>query len=386
MKDLLTILITILTMSQPVFAQIEATSEEYNFTIRSRDRSAPVLDWLAPAEDLSLTSQHNFNLRMGIRCPSDIESIKIVVNGMDLDNTRGLGVKERRTTGEYDELIDTQVNLVDGDNLLMVTVTNRYGVATTESKTIRFSSSINSRSDRAIIFATNNYDEWENLTNPIFDATTIAEELREVYGFEVELMTDNSIEDILLKLKEYATRSYLPNDQLFVFFAGHGHYDELLGDGYIVGTESRVDDASNRSYLSYSVLARALNNIPSNHIFLTLDVCFGGTFDSKLASGDRGGGDIYSEVSREEFIERRLKYKTRKFLTSGGVQYVPDGRPGEHSPFTKMFIESLRTNGGKDSILTLNDILESVSRVNPQPHFGEFGSNEAGSDFVFVAR
>ena len=36
--------------------------------------------------------------------------------------------------------------------------------------------------------------------------------------------------------------------------------------------------------------------------------------------------------------------------------------------------------------LTLSEILNEVSTVNPAPHYGEFGDNEAGSDFIFMAK
>lgn len=382
------ILLAIILINLPtlLLAQVEATSEVYNFDIRSRDQSPAELDWLSNVDDVISYREKSFVLKVGISCPSLITDSQILINGVNLNDTRGLGVVKRRTTGEYDELIEVPIDLVPGENKIQVSITNKYMKETSEVRTVVYTPSNSTRIDRALIFATDNYEEWDDLSNPIFDAKTISTELTDQYGYEVELLTDNTIDDILLKLKEYAGKYYNKNDQLFVFFAGHGHYDELLGDGYIVGTESLVNDPTNKTYLSYSILARALNNIPANHIFLTMDVCFGGTFDSKLASGDRGGGDIYSEVSREEFVARRLKYKTRKFLTSGGVQYVPDGRPGEHSPFTKRFIAALRSQGGDDRILTLSDILDNVSRVNPQPHFGEFGSNEAGSDFIFMAK
>jgi hypothetical protein len=57
-----------------------------------------------------------------------------------------------------------------------------------------------------------------------------------------------------------------------------------------------------------------------------------------------------------------------------------------HYPFAHKFIEVLRTSGGRDRVLTLSEILNEVSTVNPAPHFGDFGDNEAGSDFIFVAR
>lgn len=81
-----------------------------------------------------------------------------------------------------------------------------------------------------------------------------------------------------------------------------------------------------------------------------------------------------------------MKFKTRLYLTSGGKEYVPDGRPGMHSPFTRKILEALRGYGGKDGILTVNEIITAVEKVEPQPRFGEFGDNEPGSDFILIAK
>jgi len=43
---------------------------------------------------------------------------------------------------------------------------------------------------------------------------------------------------------------------------------------------------------------------------------FGGTFDPLVArSGSRGQDDVYSDITRSEFIERRLRFKTRKYYS-----------------------------------------------------------------------
>jgi hypothetical protein len=83
---------------------------------------------------------------------------------------------------------------------------------------------------------------------------------------------------------------------------------------------------------------------------------------------------------------RKLTYKTRKYLTSGGKEYVPDGRPGMNSPFARKFLEALRGRGGKDLILSLIELNSYVETLKPQPRMGEFGDNAPGSDFVFIAR
>jgi len=170
-----------------------------------------------------------------------------------------------------------------------------------------------------------------------------------------------------------------------VFFSGHGIYDEIFREGYVISKDSRKDDLGKTSYLSHSNLRTMINNISCPHIFLVMDVCFGGTFDPHLASLHRGAS-MYSKISTDVFVERKLQYNTRLYLTSGGKEYVPDGRPGFHSPFARRFIESLRYYGGEDGVLTTSEILQFVEKTNPQPRFGEFGDNEPGSDFIFVLK
>lgn len=43
------------------------------------------------------------------------------------------------------------------------------------------------------------------------------------------------------------------------------------------------------------------------------------------------------------------------------------------------------SNGGEDRILVLNEVNLYMERLQTTPIFGEFGIDEKGSDFVFVA-
>lgn len=235
--------------------------------------------------------------------------------------------------------------------------------------------------DYALLIATNQYQEFENLSNPIFDATTIATALNENYGFEVEKLINPTLVEILTKLKTYAKKMYADDDQLLILFAGHGEYDKFFKQGYVLATDSKNNDESRVSYLSHSDLRSIINNIPCKHIFLTLDVCFGGTFDPLVAAR---GAASYQAVNRETYIKRKMSHRTRLYITSGGKTYVPDGRPGHHSPFARRFIEALRGFGGEDGILTFNELVSFTEKVMPEPHYGEFGVNEPGSDFLFI--
>lgn len=236
--------------------------------------------------------------------------------------------------------------------------------------------------DLALIIATNQYKEYNPLINPVYDATTIGTELKEHYGFIAELVTNPTQQEIYSNLKSYARKTYHDEDQLFIFIAGHGDYDEVFKEGYLVASNSLKNDDSKTTYISHSNLRTIINNIPCKHIFLVIDACFGGTFDPVMAS--RGTEVEYHEVENSLFIKRKLQYKTRLYLTSGGKEYVPDGRPGKHSPFARNLIEALSSGGGTDGILTFKEVLTYVEKANPEPRFGDFGDNEPSSDFLFV--
>jgi hypothetical protein len=279
-----------------------------------------------------------------------------------------------------------------GENILTVTAGNAHGAKSSSSRIINLEldeiaeKAVN-RTDYAVLFAANEYDYWNNLVNPIIDAQIIADELKHTYGYEVEIVHNPTGEAVLQTLRRYSMKQYQPNDQLFLFFAGHGHFDEVFNQGYLVCKDSRMDDESKRSYISFSNLREVINGIPSNHIFLAIDACFGGVFDPHIKDAvHRGGDDMYKETGRYEYIVRKLKFRTRQYLTSGGKEYVPDGKPGSHSPFVRKFLEALRSYGGDDKILTLGELKTYLEKVSPEPRYGEFGSNEPGSDFIFVAR
>lgn len=237
---------------------------------------------------------------------------------------------------------------------------------------------------RALLIATNEYDHWGNLMNPVFDAEAIGKELKNTYGFETDLLLNPTKDEIVLKLRAYITKQYANNDELFIFFAGHGQFDEVFKEGYLVTKDSKLNDDSKSSYLAHSNLRTYINRISCKHVFLVMDVCFGGTFDPLIAS--RGGKEHGLSKSRAEYINHKLRFKTRRYLTSGGKEYVPDGRKGSHSPFARKFLEALRGEGGENGVLSIAEILGYVQTVTPKPRSGEFGKNEPGSEFLFVVR
>lgn len=353
----------------------------------------PVINWVTPIPETNYAQENKFKIKVEIESDRPIKDITIFIKESESATSRGQTTVKPEAGQELKFSVEKTLTLMEGENLLEVVAENMDGQKTISYRKVHVGStgladaSKLNRTDYALIFATDQYDNWSDLVNPVFDSKTIAEELKKTYGYKVEVIENATQSEVLKKLREYAEKKYQPLDQLFIFFAGHGTYDQTFGEGFVVTKESQTNDEAKTTYLSHNRLRSIVNNVPCDHIFLAMDVCFGGTFDAALASSRGAGGEeVYKEQGQAEFITRKLTYKTRRFLTSGGKTYVSDGIPGKHSPFAKNLLEALRSHGGRDGILTLQELYSYVERLKIQPRFGEFGDNSPGSDFIFVVK
>ncbi|MFN8299633.1 MAG: caspase family protein [Chitinophagales bacterium] len=231
--------------------------------------------------------------------------------------------------------------------------------------------------------------QWTDLPNPVRDAKAIAEELSTDYGFAVTLLTNSSQDSIYRVLLTYA-QSLDTSDQLMIVFCGHGDYDDrYFDDGFVVlsGSQTTKADPYRKSYIPFTNLAKLINNLPPKQILVLLDVCFGGTFDANLAKyAKRDAAETAEDMESEVFISKKLKYKTRIVLTSGGKNVVPDGYAGKHSPFASNVLAALRTLGDKNHLLLASDIFKYVQKLPSEPHLGSFGDDEPGSEFILIAQ
>jgi hypothetical protein len=235
----------------------------------------------------------------------------------------------------------------------------------------------------ALVVATDNYLNWPHLSNPTSDATTIEDQLKNNYGFEVEDLFDPSRQQLKQKLDELHKRTFGPDDQLFIFIAGHGDYDELNDSGYLVLKDSLAGH-DHDSQMLLTDLRQRIDTIPAPHILLVMDSCFAGTLDPDIG-GASSRGD-YDQISLEALIKRSADKKTRTFLTSGSKEYVPDGRPGQHSPFAALFINALQKSAVPDGYLSLAKLPVYFQRLSTTARMGNLGHNQPGSEFFFVPK
>jgi hypothetical protein len=348
--------------------------------------SLPSIRWITPSLEYTNSQHNSFLVEAEVKSELGLKEIKFsLVDSEKNSREKIVDLDPNSTFKSFKQTITLQ----DGQHVLTITAINNKGGQVSSTRTIlvgkdAIADAISmDRKDYAVLFATDKYDNWSDLVNPVEDANAIANELRSKYGFEVEVIENPTQEDVFIKIADYVQKKFKPQDQLMIFFAGHGYFDDTFGEGFVVARNSLENDKAKTSYISHNRLRSVINNIPCEHVFLAMDVCFGGTFDPVIAK-ERGG--LYEEATQTEFLIRKLSYKTRKYLTSGGKTYVSDGVAGKHSPFALKMLQALKESGGSDRILTLEEIKTYVEKLVPEPRSGSFGDDNPASDFVFVAR
>jgi len=168
--------------------------------------------------------------------------------------------------------------------------------------------------------------------NPTVDAQAVAAELREVFGVDTTTVLDATKAEFLTALPGLADREYADEEQLLVFFSGHGYFDERIRRGYLAMRDSEPleDDTFLESFVSREDVRVLLERLDCNHVLLVVDSCFSGTLDPMLAMAPRARplASASGLIPKTEYISRKLRYRTRRYITAGGKEYVADGRPG----------------------------------------------------------
>lgn len=225
----------------------------------------------------------------------------------------------------------------------------------------------------AIIISENQYQDEKinDLNEPKNDADKLASTLISKYFFKKEdiiRLVDPTRGDILDAI-DIKRKSLLPDDNLIIFYAGHGYWDENLKMGYWLPSDAKKESKSN--WVSNTDLTIYLSAFKSNHILLISDACFsGGIFKSR-------------SISDMDLSTRRLyEVKSRKAITSGNLKEVPDV-----SIFMKFFLKELENNQNK--FITSDQLFYKIrpniqSNSSTQPLYGVIhNTGDEGGEFVF---
>ncbi len=250
----------------------------------------------------------------------------------------------------------------------------------------------------ALVIANQAYADpgFAALKTPHADAEAVAQVLRQRFGFATEIGTGDQRLDLFLKDVSKSQiqrvlfelrRRLTKEDQLIVYYAGHGENDPDLGAFWVpVDGLPKADF----TWVAAEEITRELKRMTAGSILVISDSCYAGG----LARG--GEGEKPTEEARERYLAKATRLKARQLMASGGEEPVEDGGGGGHSVFARALIEALKTMPGE--AFTASELFEQkvkpavISAANAvtegqTPGFSRIAraGDEPGSEFVFVA-
>ncbi|MGB5396793.1 MAG: caspase family protein [Gammaproteobacteria bacterium] len=240
---------------------------------------------------------------------------------------------------------------------------------------------------RALIIGNNQYRDkhghWRPLESAVTDAKAVKDLLQNNYGFEdVELIENATRRDVLLALDALSKRA-MSNDNVLVYYAGHGFMDEETQKGFWIPVDAEGTDQS--TFLRNSTIRDELTTIASRvkHTLLVSDSCFSG---SLLRSTTRGMAPV---TDSESYYKKVAEKKSVQIMTAGGVEYVDDNyKTSGHSPFTYFLLSELKNND--KPMLTVSELSNSVKKavannVDQVPENGVLlGAGDELGEFIFI--
>jgi len=226
----------------------------------------------------------------------------------------------------------------------------------------------------ALIIGNNNYETLPDLRSAVNDAKAVSTLLDKDYGFKVTTLVDAKRADVLRSLAQLR-QSVREEDNILIYYAGHGWLDEETNEGFWLPVDARQDDQSNW-ILTDRVVAQ-IRAMQAKHVMVVADSCFSGTITRAIRIDQR----------TPDYLQKIVKTKSRTALTSGGLEPVLDTGGGRHSVFARSFISLLEDNQGVlDGSTLFSDLRQKVMDNAAQtPQYGNIHkAGHDGGDFLFV--
>lgn len=232
----------------------------------------------------------------------------------------------------------------------------------------------------ALVIGNNDYEFLPDLLTAEADAKAVAKVLGDEYGFEVELLLNADRRTILRSLSKLR-RKLTEEDNLLVYYGGHGLLDQDAERGYWLPVDAEED--FNASWISNATITDELKAVDAWHVLVMADSCYSGAILRDAGGPVEAGGD------RKALLERLAIKKSRTVMSSGGLEPVADGGGGGHSVFANAFLSALADNKSVMETQRLFTVLREKVAVNADqtPEYADVRkAGHDGGDFIFVRK
>jgi caspase domain-containing protein len=249
--------------------------------------------------------------------------------------------------------------------------------------------------NRALLIGNNNYQtrKWPDLKTAILDVEGLGKILVKRYGFHPENVTirrDANRRDILTSFDLIADQAG-PEDQVLIFYAGHGEFDKRE-QGYWIP----VDGSDTYNYISNGEILDKIRIIKAKHKFLISDSCFSGNLFTRTRS--RQEVITKDRKLRSGYFLEKSRLASVQGLSSGGDEPVSDGglRWEGHSIFAYHLLAVLEANRQRYLSASLLGVKLSENVANDTATYSGIGKGQTpilspiknqgsqGGEFFFV--
>lgn len=324
--------------------------------------------WSAPAFSQITTSNNAYKIKATVTSPERLRMIDIYLN-----DRLYRSVRVGSDAGNQVSIEET-VELNLGSNELRLEGVGVSGAKVEDRVYVDYD--LSSARYYALIIAVEEYDDpaISNLSEPVNDADKFFRIISSRYNFNAEDIiylknpTKADIIGTLHKMRGTVTEE----DNLLIYYAGHGYWDEDMMTGYWLPRDAQRDNPVN--WLPNTDLTNYLNVLRTKHTLLIADACFsGGIFKSRSAFATTGT------------VEKLYRLPSRKAITSGTLTEVPD-----KSVFIEYLLKRLREN--QEPYLSSEQLFSSMRTavMNNSDNVPQFGTiqnvGDEGGDFVFIRR
>ncbi len=380
--------------------QFEKAKDNYNIALLFNPDYEPAIAALTKLESsiATTTSSDKTPPKIAVTEPSVKRGLQVTTAGSDI-MVRGVaedpsGLKSVSINGQN---VYAQAsgnfwgNIVLKDGLNKITIKATDGAGNIAEETFEITKNTTTTSEPEIVavtakegknycllIAAQNYADATipSLENPIQDAVRLKLVLKKNYNFTDENIFTlfnpdaNSIKRQLLEL----TNVIQPEDNLLIFYAGHGIWVEKEKKGYWLMTDAKRNDPN--TWVSNKDVLNLIAKLPSRHTLLITDACFsGGVFKTRSITKDA--------PSAIQMMDAKV---SRVAITSGNDTEVPD-----QSVFMKYLVKALSEN--KDQYMPaqkmfITHIMEAVmTEGKTEPRYGTLElAGHVGGDFIFTKK
>jgi hypothetical protein len=242
----------------------------------------PFITWSNPSTTHALVNAENINIEASIKSPTDLKSIKLIVNG---ETQTEDNVFQPSSSDNSIYNYQTSVILKKGENSIYISATNIAGSKISEQRVIKYEPVV-AEKRLALVFGNSEYKKGVSLKNPVNDANLMEGTLKEL-GFDVIKRLNAGKDEMMAAIKEFSEK--LPKYSVALFYyAGHGN--QVDGKNFLIPTDALLEKPTDCKFEAIGVdfVVDEFERYPNNTNIVILDACRNNPYTSWARGGEAG--------------------------------------------------------------------------------------------------